>query len=755
MIPENNKKVSSDKSLNQHLFELFKTFQNGIRAGRTKAPREYLAARGIDLYSIEVGYNSGQFHWRKSEEVLTALEALGVLTKSKHGKGRQNDHAYSTVGKEGIVLPLKDEVGNMVNYFALRFKLQTPTIEYLNKKGVYPHFPKEDTRRLFLFKNELETATFQQTNLQGNSDGVLALHDGELTLDIITAIKGLHENTQVVLVGCNSEKLQQQFKENSLPIPSVIDIPDGESLNEFWLKYGEDGIEELILLSRVTPKDSDQPNASGVSVISEEEFLYAGTELTYKILGEIPANPSQLEMQFQIESDFDADVWRGRLDLMDSNQTKEQVYNWTEGKNINYANAVEELNFITKELQQFRRNKVQGKGLKPKGVDTKLIGKAKDILQSENLLDEVNQIIGESGVVGEEKTRLLLFLIASSYKFTSNLHAVIQSNESTLGAELVGKIASLIPAGEKYNIDLTTSRSFRYYGNSMIDRKLLVIPDYSGVTSSKAITDLKKLQANGELKIDAPKKGDNGILYTTHQDVTGHTSSIGACNNSKKYFDNEPKTVLVGLDTTATQMDRLMEYDCRKMAGMVDEQKEIKAKETLQFVIENLHSLQVVNPFALSLRLPSSIPNARTYSTQLMHFVNIIALFHQHQRETDKQGRVIATTTDVEKGIDLFMDAILVNLDELNTNTRGYFEELKKYVLSGPKRENTSFNAKEVREALKVTKPTNTRYLNTLLRHEFIEKSGSKNTGYTYKITYWSEMNSIKQLILQNLAEQQ
>ncbi|WP_258543647.1 hypothetical protein [Parvicella tangerina] len=733
--------------------ELFKSFQNGIRAGRTTAPREYLEARGIDLYSIEVGYNSGQFHWRKPEEILKALEALGVLMKSKHGKGKQNEFAYSTIGKEGIVLPLKDEAGQMVNYFALRFKLQTPTIEYLNKKGVYPHYPKESTERLFLFQNEFEAATFQQTTLQGNTDAILALHDGEMTLDIIAALKGLNKDVEIILMGCNSEQLQQQFRDNSLPIPSVIHLPDGESLNEFYLKYAEDGIEALIMSKSSSTKPKDQPVKSEVSVISEDEFLFVGTELTYKIYGDIPANPSQLVMQFQIENDFDADVWRGRLDLMDSNETKEKIYHWTEGKNLNYAHAVEELNFITTELQQFRRNKAQRRGLKPKGNDTKLIGKAKDLLQSENLLDEVNNLIGDAGIVGEEKTRLILFLIASSYKFSSNLHAVIQSNENIMGAELVNKIANLIPAHERYAIDLTTSRSFRYYGNTMIDRKLLVIPDYSGVTSSKAIADLKKLQAKGELKIDAPKKGDNGILYTTHQDVTGHTSSIGACNNSKKYFDNEPKTVLLGLDTTATQMDRLMEYDCRKMAGIVDEVKEVKAMEILQFMIDNLHPLEVVNPFALSLRLPNSIPNARTYSTQLMHFVNIIALFHQHQRDKDEQGRVIVTTADIERGIDLFLDTILVNLDELNTNTRDYFENLKKLALNSPKGKNSTFTALEIREALKVPKPTNTRYLQTLVNHEFIKQEGAKNTGYRYKIVYWSEMESIKNMILQNLAE--
>src|SRR5690606_17149260 len=49
-----------------------------------------------------------------------------------------------------------------------------------------------------------------------------------------------------------------------------------------------------------------------------------------------------------------------------------------------------------------------------------------DFLQQPNLLKRLNDLIEQSGIIGEENSRLLLLIIASSYKTKSPLHAIVQ-----------------------------------------------------------------------------------------------------------------------------------------------------------------------------------------------------------------------------------------------------------------------------------------------------------------------------------------
>lgn len=738
---------SSKKKCPKDFTSLFSSFQNGLIAGRSEEVRDKLLELGIDKGRVEVGYNSGQFHHRVSDEQRQPLVEMGVLTPSDAAVKEKGMKAYTVWGKDSIVFPLKDEKDQIVNLFAYRFKLDVPKQEYVNSLGVYPRFPKKSSKRLYLTWNELEAASLLQTELLGNKDEVLALHNGRLTEDIIRAIKTPETSLELILLGKCSDELKAELLQNNIELSCVVEIPDHDTLNEFYLKYGGRAINELIeeTLACEVEKESE------LKIISETEFMVEGMELTYKIYGTIPTNPTHLDMQFEIKSKSNSDVLRTRLNLMDSKKVEQAVFNWTEDKNLNYGNTIIELNQITEELQELVKLKNQNKPIKKAGADGKLIKEVNRLLRSEGLMKTIQELIGASGVVGNDKTRMVLFLIAASYKFKYRLHGVIQSNDVQLGAEFVEKIAALIPERDKYQIDLTTSKSFRYYNNQSITDRLMVIPDLTGVTSTKAIDDLKRLQANGAISIDAPKKTENGLIYTTTQRVEGNNSSIGSCSNSKRYFDNQPRTVLLGIDTTESQREKLMEYDCKRMAGLLDEVKENKAKELLQYLVDNLYDLEVVNPFAMALQLPSKLSNSRNLTMQLIQFVNLVTLVHQHQRQKDGSGRVITTEQDVEIGIDLFLDCILVQVDELNTNTRMFFEELKSLVLDSPNGKKTSLTAREIREALNVEQPTCTRYLKTLLKYEYIKKEGFRNKGYRYKIVYWSEMDSIKEWILNTL----
>jgi DNA primase len=710
------------------LTKLFVGFKNSLLASKSVAPREFLQQLGLDNYTIEVGYNSSQFHHRKSEEFKAQYINIGVLKLSDAPSNVQNQKTYTTVGKEGLVFPLKNRENKIVNYMGYRFKLSTPKIEHLNEKGVYPKYPNVNTKRLYLCQDEVDTATFIQSDILEKGETIVSLRNGQLTQDIKTAIEQIKNLDSIIIIGKPKADTLKELETNYPEQLRVVKLPE-ENLNEVWTKYGAESIIKILEIEATTSEVIQQDKSSSITnvkdnqtlcVISETEFQFEGEELSYLITGSIPTNATLLDMQFEIQSEHEG-VLRTRLNLLDTNTVEATLFEWTDNTSINYAKAILELNTITKELQKLRKIQQQGDKLPVNGFSVKQDKLARELLNQKDLFKTLNNLIGQTGIIGEEQIRLLLYMIASSYKFKYNLHAVIQTDAKESGADFTNKIASLIPEIDRYELDLTSARTFRYYGHT-INNKLLVIPEYKGITESKAIKDLKRLQSKGIIVNDTPKKGSNGLLYTTKQEVRGHTSSIGACGKSKRYFENEPRTILVGMDTTLEQEQKLMNYDCQLMAGLIDEEKENKAKELLQYVISNIVPLEVVNPFANELMLPIGIPNVRTLTMQLMNFVNIVTLFKQHQRKLDHKGRLITQKEDVKTAIDLFLDAIMVNIDELDATTRDFFDKLKNLYKRQGKEEKTAMSSLGIRQHLTLSKTTVNRLLRTLVEFEYVQK---------------------------------
>ena len=729
------------------LNSLYVTFINGLLNHRATEPRDFLKTIGLDYRKLYLGFNSGQFHHNRDEAFKQPYIDLGVLIPTG-GKGNAKDRTPATVfAQKSIIFPLKNSRGEIVSYYGYRFVLKEPIGEYLNDYGIYPEPPSIRTNRLFITDNVIDCATLCQCNILENKDSVLALKDGKLTDDIITSIEQLNRLDYIVLLTASNVDLVVD-KLNDITDAKIVSqsLIDNDSLNEMYLKYGEDG-----LLDFINEIKLEKSEVEGFIQISDDEYGFKGEDVTYHIYGMLSTNPTLMEFDFEIKSDFSTDSIITKLDLKDTDKVKETIYLETEETDFNCNQIILELDVIKSEFEALRIKQKQIQ--KERGFSVKQNKVAKDVLTSSNLFNQLNNLIEESGVIGEEKSRLLLFIIATSFKFKYNLHAVVHALDLELGSELVNRIAKLIPENQQYHLDITTSRTFRYYGNSCIDNKLLVIPDYTGVTSNNAINDLKRLQAKGVLVNDAPTKGKDGILTTEKKEVLGHTSSIGCCKNSKKIFEGEPRTVLVKMDTSQEQVQRQMEYDCLVMSGEVDNKKQDKAIELVRYIVNNIQSLEVVNPFASALMLPVTIRNARMLSLQLHSFVSLVTLFHQHQREKDVLGRVITTKEDIQLGVELFLDAIMLSIDDLDAGTRDFFDRLKEQMLKEPNGQSSQLSSLDIQRKLSVSKSHANRFLKTLVDNEYVRKEGHRNLGLSYTVTNWDELSTVRDLIINKVGE--
>ncbi|WP_166921318.1 hypothetical protein [Flavobacterium poyangense] len=179
---------------------LFQSFETGIRSTKAIKPKEYLKSIGLDYAELRIGFNSGQFHHGETQESKDEFEALGMLKKSDAGVRQQDLTAYTAFGRYGVIFPLLDRENRIVNYFAIRFNLETPKQEYLNSEGIYPAYPSANTKRLYLAPTVIDCASLMQSKALQNRDAVMAMHNGELLPQHIEALKSMYELEEIIII---------------------------------------------------------------------------------------------------------------------------------------------------------------------------------------------------------------------------------------------------------------------------------------------------------------------------------------------------------------------------------------------------------------------------------------------------------------------------------------------------------------------------------------------------------------------------
>jgi hypothetical protein len=185
----------------QTLETLFQSFETGIRSSKATKPKEYLKSVGLDYTEMRIGFNSGQFHHRESQEVKDQYEVLGVIKKSATAVANKEDlTAYTVFGRYGIIFPLINKENEIVNFFAVRFEKADKQEAYLNKNGLYPKYPHKNTKRLFITPTLMDCASFIQSKALDQREAVIALHNGKLLPQHKQAIESLTELQEIIII---------------------------------------------------------------------------------------------------------------------------------------------------------------------------------------------------------------------------------------------------------------------------------------------------------------------------------------------------------------------------------------------------------------------------------------------------------------------------------------------------------------------------------------------------------------------------
>lgn len=552
------------------------------------------------------------------------------------------------------------------------------------------------------------------------------------------------------------EKILSQLQQAQPNIQiNTVELEDGNNLNSLWLAYGMEGVSGLI--NNYEKKSS---TSCHLEILNEHKIKFTGKAAAYFVIGHLPNDMGNMRVSLQIVESENPRKHRVKIDLFNSVDIYNQCRELSDKYGLDLNQMEIDLIKLTDLLEAHREqlleadlnpitDKFSEKELTPKAAE-----KAMEFLSNPKLMESIDKLLGQSGIVGEENNRISLFVMASSYKMHRTLHGMVQGTSGGGKSHLINAIAQCMPQEDVIDATRVTPKSLYNYREKELTDKLLIIQDFDGL-DDEAQFALREMQSNGKLSSSTVVKDMLGNARGKIKTVKAHFASILATTRTEVYLDNASRSVMQGIDESTDQTQRIIQQQNKKRAGLINADSEHEAKQLLRNCMRVLKKYHVINPYADKLTLPIDARMLRRLNEQFQDFISQITLLHQYQRKKDDSGRLIATEEDVKMATEIFFNAIILKIDELDGSTRQFFERMKDFVKAQPTGTTYKFCQREIRQETKLAKTTVFKHFQLLQELEYIQAvEGSANKGFKYVVSYWDNLEKLRAKVKKELNQQ-
>jgi DNA primase len=653
----------------------------------SKPAKEYLQSRNLDNKKIEVGYNGGQFHHGARKDENVIAQCLEYgLLIDKNILSRTGEKAYNVFGKWSICFALKNRENQVTGLY---FR------STLNEKESKHFYLKN---RAGIYPNYPKPTTKKLILTESIIDCASLLQIDEV----------VNKYSVLACYGTNglNEEIQNAIKELQQLEEIIFCFDNDEAGKEAVNKYGALFMSEYKNL-KITALKLPNKDINETLQLHENEIV---TELlaqrkSFLFLSEEPIGNILKELE---------DL-HGVKEIAEGENIRERIAN---KKNPTTENSKPSI--------------------------------AIEFLKGKDLLKRLNELIGKSGIVGEENSRLLLFLIIISYMNKSPIHAIIQGSSGSGKTLIISRIADLMPQEDVLRFTRITESSLYNWGEFDLFRKIIIIEDLDGL-KEEALYALRELISNQFLSSSVSIKDKKGNNKSARKEVKGQFSSLSATTKGETYEDNMSRSFLIAVDESKEQTKRIIDHQNQRSAGEIDPKEREKAVAFIQQIVRSLKHYEVINPFATKLQLPEKVHKIRRLNEMYQAVIKQVTFLNQYQREQTADGKLITTIEDIEQATEILFESIVLKVDELDGSLRQFFERLKKYT----KAKDTEFTQREIRQEMNISKTQLQRFINSLLELEYIKyKGGFANKGIKYVVDYWDNYQKLRAEIKDFLMEQ-
>lgn len=483
------------------------------------------------------------------------------------------------------------------------------------------------------------------------------------------------------------------------------------------------------------------------NIDNSEQLIYTNEFLTIEVLGGVRLEGlDRMRVTLKVSlNESEIPPIRHNLDLYNDTQLEKFIRKIAERLEIGTSTTAGTLAQLTQQLENYRLEKIKEQNneqqLQVKPLTEKERKEATEYLQNEALLKNTEQDLQASGIIGELTNAMILFIAMTSRKTNEPLSVVCLAKSGTGKSYLMDMVARCIPEEDKKEQTQFTGNAFYYFKRNEISGKVFIVKDLEGALT--ALFPIRELQSEKKISKTITRKGKDGKLETITLVVEGPVSIITCTTQESIYEDNANRSILIYLDDSKEQDEKVMSYQKLKRAGLIDVYKENEIRNKLQNIQKCLEPIKVINPYAPLIDLPESIKTQRRMLPILLSFIEAITFYHQYQREQKAEENggemyIESTPSDVGNGFMYLQDVLFRKSDELNGAVRNFYEKLKIIVEKievTEENQSKKFKVSDIKKYLKLTPRSIQIYFRTLAEYQYLQVVGGKQrTGYEYEL---------------------
>jgi hypothetical protein len=476
-----------------------------------------------------------------------------------------------------------------------------------------------------------------------------------------------------------------------------------------------------------------------LQIENPEQIVYNNGLLILTVLGGVKLEGlDRLRVTLKVElPDSPQPPLRHNLDLYNDNQLEKLVRRTAERLETGTSVIAASLAELTEQLELYRLQQIKQQSTEPtvKPLTEGERQAALEHLKAVNLMEQTKADLQNTGLQGEEENSMILFIAMTSRKCHDPLSVICLAKSGMGKSYLMEKVADCIPDEDKKEHTQFTGNSFYYYKREEIRGKVFLIEDLDG--AQEVMFPIRELQTKKRISKTLTVKDKNGQLKTVTLVVEGPVSVIGCTTREKLYEDNANRSILIYINGSREQDIKIMDYQKKLRAGIIDYTKERAVQQKLQHMQKLLQPVRVVNPYAPLIDLPQEMFKPRRTLPLLLSFIEAITFYHQHQRayKADPgtaEAYIETTPQDIECAFTLLKETLFRKSDELSEALRSFLEQVKKIKQA---QQLEKFKAADIRQHIRIAPRTLQYYLKELTDYGYIQiTGGKKRVGYEYEV---------------------
>ena len=305
---------------------------------------------------------------------------------------------------------------------------------------------------------------------------------------------------------------------------------------------------------------------------------------------------------------------------------------------------------------------------------------------------------------------MILYLALVSRRLDRPVSIVVKGPSSGGKSFLVEKVAEYFPTSAVYALTAMSEKVLAY-SEEPIKHRFLILYEASGMNSDFQTYLIRSLLSEGKLRYETLEKTDSGIEAKLIE-REGPTGLIVTTTLNRLHPENETRMISLSVTDTQEQTSQVLKALADEDLYVPDREEWIALQEWLEGATQ-----RVTIPYARELAklIPPVAVRLRRDFSAILNLIRAHALLHQHTREIDEEGRVVATVEEDYAVVrELVADLVAEGVDASVSETIKETVQAVEWLVGASDDDEDgpiTVSARQVAEKLKLDKSATTRRL--------------------------------------------